>query len=78
MSDFVHGDQADVRHSHDVKHPHDVEAQSDDAKGDAPPGFEPAVDSDSEEVIRARELQQKSGILRRENGNRNSGYRSHP
>ncbi|PMD29706.1 hypothetical protein L207DRAFT_445071 [Hyaloscypha variabilis F] len=64
MSDFVHGDQADVRHSHDVKHPHDVEAQSDDAKGDAPPGFEPAVDSDSEEVIRARELQQKSGILR--------------
>jgi hypothetical protein len=65
MSDFVHGDQADVRHSHDVKHSHDVEAQSDDVKGDVAPAYESTSEPESEEVIRARELQQKKGVLRR-------------
>jgi len=65
MSDFVHGDQADVRHSHDAKHHHDVEAQSEEAKEVVAPPYETVQDSDSEEVIRARELQQRSGILRR-------------
>ena len=60
MSDFVHGDQADVRHSHDVKHPvHDVEM------GDPEKGAPLATDSDTEEVIRARELQQRMGFLRK-------------
>ena len=63
MSDFVHGDQADVRHSHDFKHPHDLEAQSDDKEH--VPSDEIPADSESEEVIRARELQQKTGILRK-------------
>lgn len=63
MSDFVHGDQADVRHSHDVKRSHDAEAQSHDVEKEAVPAYE-APDVESEEVIRARELQQKSGILR--------------
>lgn len=65
MSDFVHGDQADVRHSRDVKHSHDVEAQSDDVKGDVAPAYESTSEPESEEVIRARELQQKKGFLRR-------------
>ena len=72
MSDFVHGDQADVRssshqarQSHDHKHPVDLEAASDpEYKGEkeviADYG---AHHSDSEEVIRARELQQRATWL---------------
>jgi len=65
MSDFVHGDQADVRQSHDLKHHHDVEAQSDDLKGETAPAYDTAAEAESDEVIRARELQQKKGILRK-------------
>ena len=90
MSDFVHGDQADRRPSHDVKHHHDTtaEEQNDSTTHDVKPkienerkdslpaypdpekgvlggvGYEP-TDSDSEEVIRARELRQRSGFLRK-------------
>ncbi|KAG0649894.1 Purine-cytosine permease fcyB [Hyphodiscus hymeniophilus] len=88
MADFVHGDQADRKASHDVKRQHEASAEeqmSGDATHDVTQGtvrngslsaypdpekgvlggvgFEPH-DSDSEEVIRARELQQKSGFLR--------------
>jgi hypothetical protein len=80
MADFVHGDQADRRPSHDVKHSHDatdaaIPSAEKARKGSLPAypdpekgviggvGFEPQ-DSDSEEVIRARELQQRSGFLR--------------
>jgi hypothetical protein len=89
MSDFVHGDQADRRASHDVKHPHDESTaeKTVNGTGDATHstetrtagglpaypdpekgvlggvGFEP-TDSDSEEVIRARELRERSGVLR--------------
>ncbi|RDW82441.1 hypothetical protein BP6252_03553 [Coleophoma cylindrospora] len=62
MSDFVHGDQADARKSHEHKHAHDVEA-----------GEKHTIvsDNDSEmarqdaaaEVARARELQSNVGIL---------------
>ncbi len=65
MSDFVHGDQSDVRHSHDVKHHHDVEAQSDEFKGEIAPAYDATPDIESEEVIKARELQQKKGFLRK-------------
>ena len=82
MSDFVHGDQADRRPSHDVKHSHDVTTDatndvtdSTDTKANLPDypdpekgvlggvGFEPN-DSDSEEVVRARELRERLGFLR--------------
>jgi hypothetical protein len=85
MADFVHGDQADRRLSHeahDVKHTHHDATTQDvtttpekDSEGGHPPPAYPdpekgvatsePTDSDSEEVIRARELQQRSGILRR-------------
>lgn len=64
MSDFVHGDQADVRPSHDAKvHPSssDIEAGAHDKE------MLPAYvsdDVDSAEVIRARELQSRVGFLK--------------
>ncbi|TVY82928.1 Purine-cytosine permease fcyB, partial [Lachnellula suecica] len=63
MSDFVHGDQTDVKHDH---HAPDLESGSLDRemKGEPVPTYT-AGDSDSEEVIRARELQQKKGFLRK-------------
>jgi hypothetical protein len=64
MSDFVHGDQADVRHSHDLKHHDDVEAQSAELKGETAPAYDAAPETESDEVIKARELQQKKGFLR--------------
>jgi hypothetical protein len=63
--DFVHGDQADVRHSHDVKHPHDLESGSLDPefKGEPVLTHDGAVESESEEVIKARHIQQNVGVL---------------
>ena len=65
MSDFVHGDQADVRRSHDVKHSHDLESGSPDPEMKGETVVAHDTESDSEEVIRARELQQRTGFLRR-------------
>ena len=71
MSDFVHGDQADVRPSHEVKHPHDVATSPENnlEAGSPPADLEKGAvletpDSSSEEVIIARELQQRMGFLR--------------
>lgn len=69
MSDFVHGDQSDVRRSHDVKKPaSDLEAGSLDKETYATHSVAPAYAShttESEEEIRAREIQQKVGFLKR-------------
>ncbi|KAK0100160.1 hypothetical protein ONS95_008499 [Cadophora gregata] len=65
MSDFVHGDQADVRHTRDVKHlhGHDLESGSDkEFKGGR--GASHDVETESQDIIVARELQQKKGFLR--------------
>lgn len=63
MSDFVHGDQADMRPSHDLKHQHhDIESGSDIKNGHTVAAHN---GSDSDEVIRARELQQRSGVFRK-------------
>ena len=65
MSDFVHGDQADLHHAHDVKHPHghDLESGSDkEFKGHQAASHD--VETGSQDVIVARELQQKKGVLR--------------
>lgn len=66
MSDFVHGPQADVRPSHDAKRSHDLESGSPDPelKGEHVASDMVQAD-DTEEVIRARELQQKKGFLRK-------------
>jgi hypothetical protein len=83
MADFVHGDQADRRPSHDVKQYEDAShnatqttSSEKERKRSLPAfpdpekgvlggvGYEPQ-DSDSEEVIKARELQQRSGFLRK-------------
>jgi hypothetical protein len=62
MSDFVHGDQADVKHSHgDAKYPTPDLESGEPEKGE----HQIATDSDAEEVIRARELQQRLGFLRK-------------
>jgi len=63
--DFVHGDQADVRHSRDVKRPHDLESGSPDPefKGEPVLTHDGTVESESEEVIKARQIQQNVGIL---------------
>ncbi len=73
MSDFVHGDQADLKHAHEVNHPHghehqhhhhDLESGSDkDIK--AEPATAHDVETESAEVIRARELRQEKGFLRK-------------
>lgn len=65
MSDSVHGDRADLKHAHDIKHPHnhDLESGSDkEFKGEHP--VAPDTETGSQEVIIARDLQQKTGILR--------------
>ena len=58
---------------HDAAHESAATPEKDSEGGHPPPAYpdpekgvvtEPAVDSDTEEVIRARELQQQSGILR--------------
>jgi hypothetical protein len=61
MSDFVHGDQADVRHPHDVTRPSENDLGSGTPPADAEKGV---VLETSEEVTRARELQQRMGFLR--------------
>lgn len=62
MSDFVHGDQADRKHPH---HPaeHDLEAGSSDKETK----FEGVVtdDVESAEVIKAREIRENVGFLRK-------------
>ena len=71
MSDFVHGDQADVSRSHDVRRSHDLEKQHHDVEAGSLPEVKgedvtaQPHDSDSEEVILARELQQRMGFLRK-------------
>lgn len=64
MSDFVHGDQADVRKSHEGKRPLDVESGGFDPefKGEGEQVVTSEPESESEEVIRARELRQR-GVL---------------
>ena len=83
MSDFVHGDQADRRASHDVKHHPDPSTEEkagatiaahkagvmemptsymDPEKGGV--GSSEPHESDSDEVIKAKELQQSLGFLR--------------
>ncbi|PQE12388.1 cytosine permease protein [Rutstroemia sp. NJR-2017a BVV2] len=67
MSDFVHGDQADLKHAHAVKHSHDLEAgrlEKDLGSTVVDDGTPDSV-GESEEVILARELQQKKGFLRK-------------
>lgn len=69
MSDFVHGDQSDVRASHDLKAPpaYDVEAgtQEKGLKGDSFMHDDVHdVHSDSAEVIKARELRSR-GIFKK-------------
>jgi hypothetical protein len=64
MSDFVHGDQADVRPSHDGKVPSspDLEAGSHEKEINTGTTYA-ADDTDSAEVIKARELQSR-GFLK--------------
>ncbi|KAH9214872.1 purine-cytosine permease-like protein [Leptodontidium sp. 2 PMI_412] len=65
MSDFVHGDQADLKHAHDIKHPHnhDLESGSDkEFKGERAATHD--AETGSQDVIVARDLQQKTNILR--------------
>ncbi|KAL3426618.1 hypothetical protein PVAG01_00127 [Phlyctema vagabunda] len=62
MSDFVHGDQADARRSHDVKHSHDVEAgEKHTVISDNDSGVDRQTAAD--EAARARELQSNVGVL---------------
>lgn len=64
MSDFVHGDQADVRHSHETKvHPTSSDIEAGSAEKEIPPAYV-TDDVDSAEVIRARELQSRVGFLK--------------
>ncbi|TAQ86038.1 hypothetical protein B7494_g5638 [Chlorociboria aeruginascens] len=65
MSDFVHGDQADVRLSHDHKHPHDLEAALPEKESNPNNIAVRDTNEDTAEEIRARELQQKKGFFRR-------------
>jgi hypothetical protein len=73
MSDFVHGDQSDVRHSHDVKHHHDgnhthghdLETGAFDPELKGEHVVSSDTDVETEEQIRARELQRKKGFLRK-------------
>ncbi|ATZ55357.1 hypothetical protein BCIN_11g06180 [Botrytis cinerea B05.10] len=66
MSDFVHGDQADLKHAHHVKHSHDLE------NGRLEKDLDPAVitagshesEGESEEIVLARQLREKKGFLR--------------
>lgn len=62
MSDFVHGEQADVRKSHDVKHPHDLESGSDTKEMGGHGGFVSDVDDGAIEPVKAKELRQR-GVL---------------
>jgi hypothetical protein len=70
MSDFVHGDQADLRQSYEKQHTgldektHHV-SEKQDLEAGGMPATDGADNSDSEEVIRARELQQRMGFLRK-------------
>ncbi|KUJ07599.1 uncharacterized protein LY89DRAFT_359021 [Mollisia scopiformis] len=62
MSDFVHGDQADARPSHDGKHPpaYDVEAAAHEKELHGETfAAQDDVHSDSVEVIKARELRSR-------------------
>src|SRR3954465_5607289 len=67
MADFVHGDQADLKHAHAVKHSHDLEAGrlEKDLGSAVVNDSTPGSVGESEEVILARELQQKKGFLRK-------------
>jgi hypothetical protein len=71
MSDFVHGDQADLRQSYEKQHTgldeksQHVSEKQDLEAGTPTPATDVADNSDSEEVIRARELQQRMGFLRK-------------
>lgn len=66
MADFVHGDQADLKHAHDVKHSHDLE------NGRLEKDLGPAVvaegshesEGESEEIVLARQLREQKGFLR--------------
>lgn len=65
MSDFVHGDQADLKHAHDahIAHEHDVESGASDKEFKGEPVMSHDVETESAEKIRARELQQNVGFL---------------
>ncbi|KAH8652710.1 purine-cytosine permease-like protein [Tricladium varicosporioides] len=66
MSDFVHGDQADIRKSHDARRSHDVEAGQvvdPEMKGQAVVTSD--LETESTEIIKARELQKNMGFLRK-------------
>lgn len=66
MADFVHGDQADLKHAHDVKHSHDLESgrlEKDLGPAVIAEGSHESV-GESDEVIVARELAQQKGFLR--------------
>lgn len=71
MSDFVHGDQADLKHGHEVDNPHghdhhhDLESGSSDKEFKGEPTTTHDVETESAEVIRARELQQQKGFFRK-------------
>ncbi|TVY19358.1 Vitamin B6 transporter TPN1 [Lachnellula arida] len=66
MSDFVHGPQADVRPSHDAKRSHDLESGSPDPEIKGEHFASDMVQADdTDEVIRARDLQQNKGFLRK-------------
>ena len=67
MGDFVHGEQAD-RVSHDTKRHHDLESGDSNLELKGEHIVAEAADTDFEEVILARELQQRNGILHRMRG----------
>lgn len=70
MGDFVHGDQTDLKLAHE-KHVHEHEPNEKDLEAGLP-SYEKQegvvssdVDTESAEIIRARELQQRTNILRK-------------
>ncbi len=64
MGDFVHGDQAD-RVSHDAKGHHDIESGGSDPEFKGEKIIEAGAEESDSEIILARELQQRNGILHR-------------